>query len=419
MGKPTGQNFAVNAAKGGWLVSAPYLNSQYTETYSETWNYKINLEPIKYLKAEITANRQEGRNLTSFFRFVPDSNAYEFQSPLQTGNFTASIISWPTAFVKDQKANGWTSTTFETFLTNRLETSARLNSATYNLSDANNNGYYQGWGSTSQDVVIPAFIAAYTGKSAQEVAMNPFKTKVQPNWKVTYDGLTKLPSVKKYFKQFNINHAYKSTMSTSYVTNINYASDEFGRPTAVDQSASANFIAQRQIQTVTISEQLSPLIGVDATIKTKKNNDPQAKIELKRERTVALGLANYQITETKSNSIVLGVGYKLTEVPNPFARKKGSKLPIQLLKNTTINLRADLTIRDNITLIRKIQERQNQPTAGQRLYNIKLSADMAVSDKLTIRFFYDHQINKPKVSISFPTSNINAGIALRFTLNAQ
>lgn len=416
-GKPLPQNYAVSAATKGWLINSPYLNNQYSETYSETWNYKINLEPMRYLKIEISANRQEGRNLTSFFRFVPDSNSFQFQSPLETGNFTASINTWGTAFVKDQPENAWTSKTFENFLQYRLDISSRLNADNYNQSAPNSNGYYQGFGPTSADVAIPAFIAAYTGRQPGEVSLNPFKTSVQPNWKITYDGLTKLAAVKKYFKQFNITHQYRSTMSTSYVSNLTYAEDALGRPTAVDASTDQNFISSRQIQTISINESMSPLVGFDMTLKTKKSNDPQIKFEVKRDRTVALGLANYQITETKSNSIVIGAGYKITDVPNPIGRRKGSKLPIKLLKNTNINLRADLTIRDNVTLIRKIQERQNQPTAGQRLYNIKVSADMAVSDKLTVRLFYDHQINKPKVSTSFPTSNINAGLALRFTLN--
>jgi cell surface protein SprA len=242
-------------------------------------------------------------------------------------------------------------------------------------------------------------------------------TKAQPNWKITYDGLTKMPAVKKYFKQFNINHQYRSTMTASYVTNLNYEENSAGLPTALDASDFPNYIPQQQIQTVTITESLSPLIGFDMTIKTKKTNDPQVKVEYKRDRTVALGLSNYQITETKSNSLVLGIGYKITEVPNPIGRKRGSKLPIQVLKNTNINLRADLTIRDNSTLIRRIEEGQNQVTAGQRLFSIKTSADMAVSDKLTVRLFYDQQLNKPKISTSFPTSNISTGLALRFTLN--
>lgn len=415
-GNPNGRNFALDAASNGWLVQQPFLNNQYSDTYTETWNYRVNLEPIKYLKIEITGNRTEGRNSNAFFRYDANNDEFTFQSPMETGNFSASINTWATAFVRDQEDNGWTSTTFETFRANREEASASWNAATYNDAGPNATGYYQGWGSTNPSVVIPAFIAAYSGRPVGEVALDPFKTQAQPNWRVTYDGLTKLPSVKKYFKQFNITHQYKSNMTTSYVRNLTYT-EANGLPTGVDASEQQNFIPRNQINTVTITENLSPLIGFDMTVKTTKSNDPQIKVELKRDRMVALGLSNLQITETKSNSLVIGVGYKLTEVKNLFGRK-GGNLPFKTPKNTSINLRADLTIRDNTTLIRRIEENQNQPTAGQRLFSIKSSIDYVVNDKLNVRLFYDHQINRPKISTSFPTSNINAGIALRFTLNS-
>jgi cell surface protein SprA len=198
-GNETGDNFALGAAENGWLSRAPFLNQQYTETFSETWNIKANLEPIKHFKVEINATRTENRNIASFFRFNEDTEQYEFQSPLETGNLNASIITWPTAFMKDDPENGYTNEVFETFLDNRLITTERLNEINYALDTPEANGYYQGFGPTSQNVVIPAFIAAYTGKSPNEVSLDPFKTKVQPNWTVTYDGLTKLPAIKKYF----------------------------------------------------------------------------------------------------------------------------------------------------------------------------------------------------------------------------
>ncbi|MEN9947804.1 MAG: cell surface protein SprA, partial [Bacteroidota bacterium] len=306
---------------------------------------------------------------------------------------------------------------FTQLLAYREVISARLNEESYQLTNPEPTGFYQGYGGTSQDVVIPAFIAAYTGKSPEEVALNPFKTSSQPNWKVSYDGFTKLESVKKYFKQFTVNHQYRSTISANYVTNLNFATDAQGRPSALDANEVPNWIPKQQINTITITESMAPLIGFDMTVKTKKSNDPQVKVEMKRDRTVALGLSNNQVTENRSNSFVIGTGYKFTEIPNPLAKIKGKKFPLKLAKNTSINLRADLTMRDNVTMIRKITEKQNQITAGQTLWSLKTSADMAVSDKLTIRFFYDHQFNKPKISNSFNNTNINTGIAIRFTLN--
>ena len=416
-GQLTDRNFALSMAEGGYIVQSPYLNNQYTETSTTNWNLKASLEPIKYMKIELTATRQDGRNLTSFFRYDIDSMEYQFQSPMETGNFSASVNTWSTAFVRDDKANGNMSETFLNLLAYREVISARLNDENYQLGNPETSGYYQGFGGTAQDVVIPAFIAAYTGKTAEEVNLNSFRTPSQPNWKVSYDGLTKIESVKKYFKQFTVNHQYRSTISASYVTNLNYTQDQQGRPSALDQNEVPNWIPQQQIGTITISEQMSPLLGFDMTLKTKKSNDPQFKVEMKRDRTVGLGLSNNQVTETRSNSFVIGTGYKFTDIPNPIAKIKGQKFPMKLLKSTSINLRADLTMRDNVTIIRKIVEKQNQITAGQTLWSLKTSADMAVSDKLTIRFFYDHQFTKPKISNSYNSTNINTGIAIRFTLN--
>jgi cell surface protein SprA len=413
LGNPTG-NYAIEAAGKGWLVEQPFLNQQYSETYTENWNVRANIEPIKYFKIELTANRTESENLQSFFRYDDDLDSYNFESSQQNGNFSASIISWPTTFVQDD--DDYNSSTFDAFLLNRLEISSRLNNQAYQLDSPEANGYYAGWGPASQEVTIPAFIAAYTGRDAKNVALNPFETKVAPNWRVTYDGLTKLPSIKKYFKQFNVSHTYRSTMTTSYVTNLSYQEDPLsGLPTQLDQSDFGNFISQRQINTVSISEQLSPLIGFDMTVKTKGKNDPQVKVEVKKDRTVSFGLTNFQVTETKSNALVIGLGYRFTEIRNPFIRTRG-KLPVQFLEETDLALRADLTIRDNVTLIRKMQERQNQVTAGQKIISIKTSADLEISKKLTLRFFYDHQLTRPKISTSFPTSNISSGITLRFTL---
>jgi cell surface protein SprA len=225
----------------------------------------MNLEPFRYLKVELSATRQEGKNYNSFFRYDPTIDDYTFQSPMETGNFSASLITWNTAFVKDDKENNYASPIFDQLLANRKEISSRWNNETYQLVNPNDSGYYEGFGSLSQNVIIPSFIAAYTGRSTSEVALNPFATKAQPNWKVTYDGLTKLPAVKKYFKQFNVTHNYRSTATASYITNLKY--EEFDNlPTAIDQSAEQNFVSQRQIGTVTLTESMSPLVGFDMTL---------------------------------------------------------------------------------------------------------------------------------------------------------
>ena len=135
-----------------------------------------------------------------------------------------------------------------------------------NLDEPNPTGYYQGWGPTSQDVAIPAFMSAYLGIDPSTVPLDVFKAPVAPNWRITYDGLSKIPSLKKTFKRFNLSHSYRSSMSTSYTTNLQYEEDENGLPTIEDNGDYSNWISQRQFNTVSISEQLSPLIGLDISL---------------------------------------------------------------------------------------------------------------------------------------------------------
>ena len=100
-----------------------------------------------------------------------------------------------------------------------------------------------------------------------------------------------------------------------------------------------------------------------------------------------------------------------------------------MLKETDVVLRLDITVRDNATIIRKldplaeavggpegIDNRENQVTAGQKVASIKFSADLEVSRKLILQAFFDEQLTRPKVSTSFATTNVKSGIALRFNL---
>ena len=404
-------SFATTAINNGWVVNPPNINNPYTESYSENFNVRANLEPIRDFKIELTANRNISKNYQSFFELEDGLVRLSDAVQNETGNFTATVMTWPTAFVDDDST--YTNSVWESFLSSRRFISERQNELNYN-DDLNAIGYAPGFGPISQNVVVPAFMAAYLGLAPEDVPLDVFQAPVRPNWRVSYDGLSKNPTLKKTFKRFNLNHTYRSTMSSAYTTNLQAGVDDSGRM-LVDQGEYGDYISERQYNTVTISEQLSPLVGVDMSIKTANDNEPQVRLEITRDRNVNLGLANYQITETKTKGVVIGVGYKFDDVPNPFLKTYG-KLPIKMLKKTDFLVRCDINIRENSTVIRKMVELQNQVTAGQRLVSIKLSGDLEVSDKMTLRAFYDQQINKPKVSTSFATTNINSGVALRFNL---
>ncbi len=225
----------------------------------------------------------------------------------------------------------------------------------------------------------------------------------KPNWRVNYDGLSRLSFLKDHFKSIRLGHAYRSTFSTSFQSNLKYEEGPNGNPVGRDNQG--NFIPQKQISSLSISEQFSPLFKIDMTW----TNSLITKVEVKKSRNLSYSLTNGQLTEVRSQELVIGSGYTVKELKMPF------ELMGQPLESD-LEIRADVSIRSNETVNRKLVENQNEVTSGQRVISIKTSADYVINDNLNVRFFYDKVVNEPFISTTFPTSNTNAGLELRFTL---
>jgi cell surface protein SprA len=392
------RDFATSAAERDWLVRTESIFNPYTTTRMESINARLSLEPFQGMRVELLANRTLAENRQSFFRWNDSLQTYVNDSPQEFGNFSVSMITWPTAFSADDE--NFVNDIFQQVLANREVISARLGSANPNSFLPADSLYWSGYGTTNQDVVIPAFLAAYTGQDAETVNLNPFSILPLPNWDITYDGLTRLPFFNKHFRTFTVNHSYRSNFNISnFQTNLLFV------PGGAERDAANNFIPSRQIMVVTISEVMRPLINFDATL----TNSLIAKFEYNRDRNLSLSLANYQVTEVRGKEFVIGSGYRFKNVKLPFA--VGGATP-----KSDLNLRVDLSLRENATVIRKMEEGQNQVTAGQNIISIRTSADYVLNQRLNIRAFYDRVINTPVISTSFPSINTNAGLSLRFTL---
>jgi cell surface protein SprA len=176
-----------------------------------------------------------------------------------------------------------------------------------------------------------------------------------------------------------------------------------------------NYIAQYEFATVSITEQFSPLIGVDITMK----NSLSTRVEIKKSRNLNLSLVNNQIMEIRSDELVVGVGYRFNEVPLVI-RSAGGQRDFE----SDLNVRADVSIRDNKTILRRLDAiidpiantSVNEASAGQNVVTIKFTADYVLSDRFNLRFFFDRVVNNPLVSTSFPTANTEVGFSVRFTL---
>jgi len=337
-----------------------------------------------------------------------------------TGNYSISIISWGTAFEKISKNNDYASAAFEAFKNNIAIISERRAAQRQKVDPGYNpdvdpisgeplqSQYKSGYGQTSSEVMIPAFIAAYTRTNPRKVSLETFPSalKMMPNWRITFDGLSKFDFVQSVFRSVSLTHQYRSTYQIgSFSTNLNYKLDESGINSIRDLQN--NYIQQYEINVVTISEQFSPLINVDMNWK----NSLTTRFEWKKSRTVTLNMTSNQVSDARINELVFGAGYRFDNVQ--IILKTGG---VQRALKSDLNLRFDLSIRDDKTLARKLVEDVDQPVVGQKVFTIGATADYVLSDRFNLQIFADRTMNNPFVATTFPTSNTNFGFSLKFTL---
>lgn len=408
------QDFLLYAKENNWLIQESSIFTPVTRGNTQTFTGRAALEPFPDLKIELTANKTNSLNRSEFFRWDETIQDFLRQSTTETGSYSVSIITWNTAFVKENK-DDHSSAVFQQFLNNRAVISGILGAAnSANSAGIGADGFADGYSKTSQDVLVPAFLAAYTGKNAsgQPTGKNGlFPTLPLPNWRITYDGLTKFEKVRKRFKTVTIGHTYRSTYSVSgFLTNLNYSEDANGL--ADVRNISNDFESKYQIGTIQISEQFTPMISVDVVWAGKRNLS--TKFEFKKDRTLSLSLANTQLTEVSGREYVVGMGYRIPQLELKFFKKfMNGKIKVP---TSDLDLRADISFRNNQTVIRKSVEEIDVLTAGQNILSIKTSAQYQMTDKLIIRFFCDRVMTNPLISSSFKTANTNAGLSLRFLL---
>jgi len=410
------REFAYKAERRGWLKSDSLLNNPWMLTSSENLNVRSNLEPLPGLKIDLTMNRNKSTNQSEYF--TPRGEGIEFSSKMESGNFSMSFISIRTAFETPKSDNNYESEAFENFksyrdiISQRLVENRMMEDDAYNPFDTTGTGYGPG----SQQVLVPAFLAAYGGFEPENVGLSPFPeiTRMLPNWRITFDGLSKIEFIKEIFRSVNLNHAYRSSYNIgAYSTNPMYQENPMGYSRVLDLNN--NFIPQYEFATVSITEQFSPLVGVDITMK----NSLSTRVEIKKSRNLNLSLVNNQIMEIRSDELVVGVGYRFNEVPLVI-RSAGGQRDFE----SDLNVRADVSIRDNKTILRRLDAildsdfatSVNEASAGQNVVTIKFTADYVLSDRFNLRFFFDRVVNNPLVSTSFPTANTEVGFSVRFTL---
>lgn len=406
----TGDSYINKALDNGWLVSDSVV-SPATTNAQEDLQIRMTLEPVRDLKIDLNAGRT--RNKSNQIQFM-----YEGMPQIQSGNFNMTVITIGSAFERRSASNGYSSSSFNRFLGNLDIIKNRIENMYAGVpyqgqSGLNQQPLYQ-VNKYSSDVMIPAFLAAYTGRSASNSALDLFPgiLSMMPNWRVTYSGLSKLEFFKKYFKSVTLNHAYRSTYSVgSYSTFQNFHS-YMGDWGFVDDIQTGIPVpsSMYDVSAVSINEQFSPLLGVDVTFK----NGITTKVEYKITRILNLSLAANQIVESSTKDFVLGMGYKIMGLELfPGRNKKDSKNKI----SNDLALRMDVSFRNQSALARDIQQVTTQATSGNKALKISFSADYTLSRLLSVSFYYDRQKNTPLVSASsYPVTSADFGMRLKFSL---
>lgn len=412
------RSFIDDSKERGWLVDDnPNNITPAVISSAKNLNIRANLEPITGLKIDLNANRVDTRSTEIQY-------AYNNMTEQTGGNFLMTTIGLKGFFKGSGNAdNGYASDVFNKFIENREIIANRLenryNGTTYpNTGFLTENGQggqaYEGGGvnKNSADVLIPAFLAAYTGKDPNKISSSPFPAlrNLLPNWRITYDGLVRIPVIKQHFKSVMLSHQYVCTYNVgsynSYSTWVDGGlGDNLGFTQGSDNKAMPS--SPYEISSVSLNESFNPLLGVDATML----NNITIRMDYSTSRNLNLNISSYQVVEALSNKYTIGLGYKFAEFNKILKMKKTRDF------SNDLTVRLDFSYNKMQSLIRKIEDSFTQATSGNIAKTIQFSADYGLSRALTLRAFYDLQINEPLISnASYPTSNSNYGVALRFSL---
>ncbi|MDE6310134.1 MAG: cell surface protein SprA, partial [Muribaculaceae bacterium] len=265
---------------------------------------------------------------------------------------------------------------------------------------------------TSSDVLIPAFLAAYSGGDARTYYTDPFPSFAYalPNWRITYDGFVNLGNMRNIFKTFTLTHAYQCTYTVgSYTSYLNWLGVDGNYGFTLDE-LTGNPVPSSpfNISSVSINEKFAPLIGLNVTL----NNDITLNAEYRDQRTLTLNSSAGQVVEATTRGLTFGAGYKIIGF-NSVLKMRGSGTGV----SNDLTLNADFSLQTSQALIRRIESNYTQATSGTRTLSMNFTANYILSKRLTVSAFFDHQVNTPLVSnAAYPTTNSSYGISFNLSL---
>ena len=402
-------NIRFKAADKGWLTTEEALTNPFTQTRTRAFNARAAIEPTLDFKIQLDVKKDVMDSYQEIFRYNSGNdqsihNGFSSLNPSRIGSYKISTITIGTAFnSSNDKLSSEVFHQFEKNLIKARELFQQITGAEYDTA--------------SQDVTIAAFIAAYSGKTVSTKNLSPFPRTPLPNWRIDYTGLNKIPALKEAFQAITISHGYSSNYSVlNYSNSLEYSeAGQVGMNVPVEDYNNGMFgsvingkiVPIYVISQVLITEQFSPLIGVN--VRTK--NRLTIRADYKTKRDLALNISNAQVTEVSNKDVSFELGYTKNNFKVPLFKAQGRTI---VLKND-VTFRVNFTVTDTKTIQRKIEE-ENIITSGNINYQFRPNISYIVNQKLSIQGYYERTINNPAVSNSFRRATTRFGLQIRFSL---
>lgn len=430
-----GDDYIEKARNNDWLLCNDSIATPATTSRTDNLTLRATLEPVKDFKIALSATRTKTTQKSIQYM-------YEGTPTTQSGAFQMTTISLGSAFEGMGNANsGYRSKTFEKFVNSlagfRDRVEAQYAGTVYPTGSALAGGKFDASRTPvnqySSDVMIPAFLKAYTSMGGNSLSVFPALSRMLPNWTIRYSGLGRLPWFNEHFKSININHSYKSVFAVGsynsystfqeYMNGLGFVSDA----TTGNPSPSSMF----NISQVSINESFSPLLGMDVTF----NNNMTVKAEYRQTRVLNLSMTSVQLNEALSKDWVIGMGYRINNFDvfgwgakasrskskggnkNAANKNASTTKTVQNGTNHDLNLRLDFSFRKQAAIVRDIASMVSSASSGNNALKLSFSADYTFSKLLTMSFYYDRQTNTPLLSSSsYPTTTQDFGLSIKFSL---
>ena len=420
-------SYINKAFDNGWLLTNDNVaTTSATVNNNKDLQIRAVLEPVRDLKIDLNASRADNRARSIQFM-------YPGMPTTLSGSFNMTTISLRGSLAgMGDASNGYQSDVFDHFRELIPEFQQRVQAQ---YKDAP--GTFGETNPYGADVLVPAFLSAYTMGAGNSLDIFPAITRMLPNWSFRYSGLSKLPWVRDHLKSLNINHAYKSVYNVgSYASYSSWQEYMNGLGFITNMTTGAlQPSSLYNVSTVSINESFSPLLGIDATFQ----NNLTAKVEYRTTRVLNLSMTSVQLNEALSRDWVVGLSYKIQDFnifgsqanrkiskaqsgrrgrnnnqdQNAASQRQTSKSGV----NHDLNLRLDISLRSQASITRDIASGISSASSGNSAFKLSFMADYTLSRLLTLTAYYDSQTNTPLLSSSsYPTTTHDFGLSIKFSL---